>query len=76
MASIESGLAEARTRLSDRPADGTLEEVLLLLTAIGSQVGGLQVECCAPARMPLYAETLENLTTTQWSINKHLGREH
>ena len=76
LAGIESELAEARSSLLGVPADSSLEDVLLTLTAIGSQVGTLQVECCAPARMPLYAETLENLTATQWSINQQLGRGH
>ena len=69
MQAIEESLVRTRPRLSAGITDETGGDLLGSLKAIGSQLGGLQVECCAPARMPLYAEALERLTATQWSIN-------
>ena len=34
----------------------------------GAQLGWLQVGCCAPNRMPLYAEMLEELTKAQRTV--------
>ena len=38
----------------------------------GAQVGRLQVGCCAPNRLPLYAELLEGLTTAQLEVSRAL----
>jgi len=43
---------------------------------IGGQIGHLHVGCCAPARMPLYADALSSLTDVQLSINQSAGRGH
>ncbi len=42
----------------------------------GAQVGRLQVGCCAPNRIPLYARVLEGLTTAQLAVNQALGEGH
>ncbi len=42
----------------------------------GSQIGWLQVGCCAPNRLPLYHTLLEGLTTTQRSVKKAAGAGH
>jgi hypothetical protein len=55
---------------------GATNDVLAALVEIGGDLGRLQVECCAPARMPLYADALDRLTTTQISINAAVGQGH
>lgn len=52
------------------------EQVLTLLEDAGAQVGRLQVGCCAPKRLPLYAEILEGLTTAQLTIKSEVGSGH
>jgi hypothetical protein len=42
----------------------------------GAQVGRLQVGCCAPNRLPLYAELLEGLTTAQLEVSRAIGQGH
>jgi len=37
-------------------------------------IGRLQVGCCAPPRMPLYAEALSYLNTIQLEVDRELGR--
>ena len=43
---------------------------LAVLEEAGAQVGRLQVGCCAPDRMPLYAEILENLVEAQLALGR------
>jgi len=50
--------------------------VLATLEDAGAQVGRLQVGCCAPNRIPLYARILEGLTTAQLAVNRALGEAH
>jgi len=50
--------------------------VLTTLEDAGAQVGRLQVGCCAPDRIPLFARILEGLTTAQLAVNKALGQAH
>jgi len=76
MQEIEDGLLQARFRLSGGVTEESASEVIAILTGIGAQLGGLQVECCAPERMPLYAKALEGLTATQLSLNAELGKAH
>ena len=47
-------------RASIEAADG--DAVVAMLEDAGAQVGRLQIGCCAPNRMPLYAGVLEDLT--------------
>jgi hypothetical protein len=61
-------------RIGKDPAEaGT---TLTALEDAGAQIGRLQVGCCAPSRLPLYATFLEGLTTAQRTINAELGRGH
>ena len=41
------------------------DAVLALLEEAGAMVGALQVGCCAPNRLPLYASVLEQLNVLQ-----------
>ena len=50
------------TIVSAKAADVSPEQFAELLEDAGSQVGSLQVGCCAPGRLPLYADVLEALT--------------
>ena len=53
-----------------------LDDVVSLLEEAGSQVGWLQVSCCAEARMPLYQRVLEDLQTAQLSLKRAVGLGH
>jgi len=52
------------------------DRALASLMDIGAQIGYLQVGCCAPARMPLYADALNHLSVAQLSINATIGKAH
>ena len=51
-------------------------EAILHLEQAGSQVGRLQVTCCAENRMPLYVKILAGLTAAQLRLNAALGHGH
>ena len=72
LANARDGLARHHPGRGDRAA----EIVIAHLEDAGAQVGSLQVGCCAPNRLPLYAALLEELTNAQLSINSELGRSH
>jgi len=77
MSALAETLAEARAglvRLSHDP--DSAPATLVHLEDAGAQLGRLQVGCCAPKRLPLYATMLENLTTAQLAINHALGTGH
>ena len=77
MKTLAATLADARNgvgRVSTEPASA--EATLLTLEEAGAQVGRLEVGCCAPNRLPLYARILEGLTTVQLTINRALDRGH
>ena len=77
MKALAETLAEARAQLDGMGHDPAVAEAALdHLEDAGAQIGRLQVGCCAPNRMPLYARQLENLTTAQRTINGALGRGH
>ncbi len=50
--------------------------VLASVEEAGGQVGALQVGCCAPNRLPLYADILRELTNVQLAVNRSLGLGH
>jgi hypothetical protein len=72
-ATIESVRAELDA-LGDEPE--AADRALASLMDIGAQIGYLQVGCCAPARMPLYADALNHLSVAQLSINATIGNAH
>ncbi|MDX1691379.1 MAG: hypothetical protein R3290_10185 [Acidimicrobiia bacterium] len=76
MAELGRTVDAARTALQGDFTAATAEEALEHLENAGAQLGRLQVGCCAPKRLPLYARMLENLTTIQLTVNRELGRGH
>ena len=77
MRALGETVEKARIQLRQLGDNGTgAEDALASLEDAGAQVGRLQVGCCAPSRLPLYAEFLEGLTTAQLSINAEMGRAH
>ncbi len=77
MEKLAATLSAARERLATvATARSEADALMLTLEEAGSQLGRLQVGCCAPARLPLYARVLEDLTQVQLQVNRHLGRAH
>ncbi len=56
--------------------DNALGRLIPLLEDAGSQVGWLQIGCCAENRLPLYARILEDLTRVQMEANRSAGLGH
>lgn len=79
MKALGETIAAARVGVDD-VAGGhdhdALESTIAQLEDAGSQIGWLQVGCCAPSRLPLYHTLLEGLTTTERSIKKAAGAGH
>ncbi|HSJ28295.1 MAG TPA: hypothetical protein VLB67_08785 [Acidimicrobiia bacterium] len=74
---LTSTLASARAQLADAAHDAEVAgEVVAILQDAGAQLGHLQVDCCAPARMKLYATTLENLSKIQRLLKRTFELEH
>lgn len=74
MARLAETLEATRSHL-----DAGLEQSDAALSALedaGGQLGKLQVGCCAPARMPLYASMLEGFTEIQRAVNAARGQGH
>lgn len=76
MQSILRDIAGVREHLTEFEGEQAAPEVIAALEEIGAQVGRLQVACCTEARMPLYAETLNNLAATQVHVSRSIGRGH
>lgn len=77
MEKLAAGLVLARERLQAVTADpGAADDLIAGLEEAGAQVGRLQIGCCAPGRLPLYARLLEDMTKVQLNVNRHLGRDH
>jgi hypothetical protein len=75
MTAVEDSLVAIRHDL-DSDDSKSLDHALRRLAEVGEAVGALQVGCCAPGRMPLYAEALIHLNTVQLGITKELGGAH
>ena len=77
MRALAETLEAARINTERMTVDARTADVALAeLEEAGAQVGRLQVGCCAPDRLPLYADLLEGLTKAQLGINAELGRGH
>ena len=77
MRALGETLAAARSNIEQMTDQEASAEVALIeLEGAGAQVGRLQVGCCAPNRLPLYADMLEGLTSAQLAVNAELGRGH
>jgi hypothetical protein len=75
MKRLAETLAGARLTIESSQSNLDLK-VLDALEDAGAQLGRLQVGCCAPARMPLYAGALDKLTEIQLSVNRDAGTAH
>lgn len=77
MEQLAGTLAEARSRLAGVDDDPTTAVgVIDVLVDAGGQLGHLQVECCAPGRMALYASTLTELSKVQRLLKRTFELEH
>ncbi len=66
MQALQGTLTEVRKRIDALDGDPAAERAIVdLLADAGAEIGRLQIECCAPARMPLYAELMAGLSRTQ-----------
>lgn len=75
MKALGATIALARAAM-EREDSADPDDVIGHLESAGAQIGFLQVGCCAPNRMPLYASMLEDLMTAQLTVNKAAGRGH
>ena len=71
--SIEDSLIAIRCDLDSFDSE-SLDRALSRVEEVGGMIGRLQVGCCAPPRMPLYAEALSHLNTIQLEVDRELGR--
>lgn len=77
MEMLTSTLTAVRAQLADASHDADVaREVVAILQDAGAQLGHLQVDCCAPARMTLYATSLENLSKIQRLLKRTFKLEH
>ena len=71
LAALATKLSEIR-QAANRPGGVEPATVSELLQEAGAMVRALQVGCCAPNRLPLYAQLLEQLNVLQ----RHLAPMH
>lgn len=77
MEHLQRTIDAARSQLGQIGDDAKAAlQVVDILHDAGAQLGYLQVACCAPARMKLYATTLESLSKTQRLITRTFDLEH
>lgn len=76
MSRLGETLKGARSQLTESDSPSEAIEVIARLADAGAQLGGLQVECCAPSRMPLYAGMLEHLMVAQRAVTKAYALSH
>ena len=77
IAELEGTLTEIHRSLGRIKADPAVAEVIVTaLGDVGAQLGRLQVTCCTPKRMPLYARLLEDLTKVQLGVAATTGGGH
>lgn len=73
LAEIESDLSHIAGLLADLgDTGGNPTAISQLIASVAARIGELQVQCCAPARMPLHAETLGGLNEVQLVLNRHV----
>lgn len=77
MISLGVTLGEARNAVEtvDGRPEGAQAAIERLEDA-GAQIGRLQVTCCTPKRMRLYAEFLDGLTAAQIAVSRSVGQGH
>lgn len=69
MAALGDRLETVRAAVAGDPADRPAA-VTATLEEAGGMIGALQVGCCAPDRLPLYARMLAGLTTVQLELGR------
>jgi hypothetical protein len=77
MVALMTSFAAIEGRLGE--ASGDEEAAAAVLVAVddaGAEIGRLQVTCCAPVRMALYARLLEDLNNVQRAVKKSHGHGH
>jgi hypothetical protein len=75
MAALRATLDRAGGALGEVSA-ATGRDLISILEDAGSQIGSLQVACCAPARLPLYTRMLSDLTTVQRKVTSSFDLDH
>jgi hypothetical protein len=74
---LAATLARAREGATAIGDDGRQAiAVIDILEDAGAQLGHLQVACCTPARMKLYADTLASLSRVQRTLTREFDLEH
>jgi hypothetical protein len=77
MAAIAGTIDRAEERVRTIGEDPTSASAAVAeLEDAGAQIGALQIGCCAPNRLPLYAEILEELTKAQQGVSRSVGIGH
>ena len=77
MADLRGAILTARRLASDSLEKRTSpDDARQQLETVGAKVGALQITCCAPKRMPLYADSLEGLNAAQIQVSKAHGQGH
>lgn len=77
MEAIAGSLASVRSSVAALDGSEVLvAQLIQQLEHTGSQIGTLQVGCCAPARMPLYSKLLTSLTEIQRHAKAQIGQGH
>ncbi len=77
MEALTETLGAVRMRLDNLDTGATTAtDVIDAIESAGSQIGELQVTCCAPARNVLYSSTLESLAEVQRLLTRWFGLEH
>lgn len=77
MAELRDALAATTSLLGAYEAQTvSAEDVVDSIETAGSQIGGLQVSCCAPSRMPLYDSLLHDLMQVQRTVKRHAKLAH
>ncbi|MFQ5522864.1 MAG: hypothetical protein ACE5F5_04725 [Acidimicrobiia bacterium] len=75
IADLGDTLEETRASLERLPSDLSVGDVIITtIEDVGGQLGRLQVGCCTPKRMPLYAQLLDDLTKVQLTVKKTLKK--
>lgn len=77
MAELRLALESTRSLVTAYSAEAVRPgEVVRSIETAGAQVGGLQVSCCAPDRMPLYDTIQHNLMEVQRRVKRHAKLAH
>lgn len=70
MAALRTQLGDIREHLESESDPTVTTATLVALEQAGSMIGALQIGCCAPNRLPLYARMLDQLTRIQIEISR------